>query len=218
MMEGYQQFKSLRKAGQAMIGCFSLSALSGDNLPRSHIDNYMKICKINVKLYHQYGHMFCNAERAFQTYLKFGPGEDMLIMPDGGYVRLSEFHLFFKDSKQVTSEPEQIARVFHNAIQYLIVNVVPHMRNIEMKEEEMVTLMGMFLWNDSIEISEQSLNISMKVRNEIIVDLHKYYRGIGLNEEGISNVVKMMQENAAITNLFDMMTVSVPICMGHMSV
>lgn len=241
MMEGYQQFKSLRKAGQAMIGCFSLSALSGDNLPRSHIDNYMKICKINisimhdilerffypfnelpsndkVKLYHQYGHMFCNAERAFQTYLKFGPGEDMLIMPDGGYVRLSEFHLFFKDSKQVTSEPEQIARVFHNAIQYLIVNVVPHMRNIEMKEEEMVTLMGMFLWNDSIEISEQSLNISMKVRNEIIVDLHKYYRGIGLNEEGISvkianlfllvpkieNVVKMMQENAAITNLFNM--------------
>ncbi|KAL7075508.1 hypothetical protein ACQ4LE_004998 [Meloidogyne hapla] len=241
MMEGYQQFKSLRKAGQAMIGCFSISALSGDNLPRSHIDNYIKMRKISISImrdilesffhpfnelsledkYRQIGDfplMFCNAERAFQTYLKFGPGEDMLIMPDGGYVRLSEFHLFFKDSKQVTSEPEQIARVFHNAIQYLIVNVVPHMRNIEMKEEEMVTLMGMFLWNDSIEISEQSLNISMKVRNEIIVDLHKYYRGIGLNEEGISvkianlfllvpkieNVVKMMQENAAITNLFNM--------------
>uniref|UniRef100_A0A1I8BH28 Nuclear receptor domain-containing protein n=1 Tax=Meloidogyne hapla TaxID=6305 RepID=A0A1I8BH28_MELHA len=203
MMEGYQQFKSLRKAGQAMIGCFSISALSGDNLPRSHIDNYIKMRKISRQI-GDFPLMFCNAERAFQTYLKFGPGEDMLIMPDGGYVRLSEFHLFFKDSKQVTSEPEQIARVFHNAIQYLIVNVVPHMRNIEMKEEEMVTLMGMFLWNDSIEISEQSLNISMKVRNEIIVDLHKYYRGIGLNEEGISNVVKMMQENAAITNLFNM--------------
>ena len=49
MMEGYQQFKSLRKAGQAMIGVFSLSALSGGELPRSHIDTYMKICKINVE-------------------------------------------------------------------------------------------------------------------------------------------------------------------------
>ncbi|CAK5083505.1 unnamed protein product [Meloidogyne enterolobii] len=159
--------------------------------------------------------MFCNAERAFQTYLRFGPGEDLLIMPDGGYVSLSEFHLFFKDSKQVTSEPEQIARVFHNAIQYLIANVVPHMRNIAMQEEEMVALMGMFLWTDSIDISEQSLSKAMQVRNEIIVDLHKYYREIGLNEEGISNVVKMMQENAAITKLFDMMNISEPICMGH---
>jgi hypothetical protein len=50
MMEGYQQFKSLRKAGQAMLGCFSLSTLSGDNLPRSHIDNFLKIVKINVKI------------------------------------------------------------------------------------------------------------------------------------------------------------------------
>uniref|UniRef100_A0A915NAS2 NR LBD domain-containing protein n=1 Tax=Meloidogyne javanica TaxID=6303 RepID=A0A915NAS2_MELJA len=173
MMEGYQQFKSLRKAGQAMIGVFSLSALSGGELPRSHIDTYMKICKINIsimqdilerffypfnevpaadklKLTHYYGQMFCNAERAFQTYLRFGPGEDLLIMPDGGYVSLSEFHLFFKDSKQVTSEPEQIARVFHNAIQYLIANVVPHMRNIAMQEEEMVALMGMFLWTDCL--------------------------------------------------------------------
>uniref|UniRef100_A0A914LRD3 Nuclear receptor n=2 Tax=Meloidogyne incognita TaxID=6306 RepID=A0A914LRD3_MELIC len=252
MMEGYQQFKSLRKAGQAMIGVFSLSALSGGELPRSHIDTYMKICKINIsimhdilerffypfnevpaadklKLTHYYGQMFCNAERAFQTYLRFGQGEDLLIMPDGGYVSLSEFHLFFKDSKQVTSEPEQIARVFHNAIQYLIANVVPHMRNIAMQEEEMVALMGMFLWTDSIDISEQSLSKAMQVRNEIIVDLHKYYREIGLNEEGISvrianlfllvpkieNVVKMMQENAAITKLFDMMNISEPICMGH---
>uniref|UniRef100_A0A914N1L4 NR LBD domain-containing protein n=1 Tax=Meloidogyne incognita TaxID=6306 RepID=A0A914N1L4_MELIC len=146
-----------------------------------------------------------------------------------GYVSLSEFHLFFKDSKQVTSEPEQIARVFHNAIQYLIANVVPHMRNIAMQEEEMVALMGMFLWTDSIDISDQSLSKAMQVRNEIIVDLHKYYREIGLNEEGISvrianlfllvpkieNVVKMMQENAAITRLFDMMNISEPICMGH---
>uniref|UniRef100_A0A915MZS0 NR LBD domain-containing protein n=1 Tax=Meloidogyne javanica TaxID=6303 RepID=A0A915MZS0_MELJA len=198
MMEGYQQFKSLRKAGQAMIGVFSLSALSGGELPRSHIDTYMKICKINIsimhdilerffypfnevpaadklKLTHYYGQMFCNAERAFQTYL----------------------------------------RVFHNAIQYLIANVVPHMRNIAMQEEEMVALMGMFLWTDSIDISEQSLSKAMQVRNEIIVDLHKYYREIGLNEEGISNVVKMMQENAAITKLFDMMNISEPICMGH---
>ncbi|KAF7633471.1 Nuclear receptor domain-containing protein [Meloidogyne graminicola] len=147
MMEGYQQFLSLVKAGQAMIGSFSLSDLYGDKLPRSHIDNYLKIIKFNIsimndvleryfypfnelssdnkqKIYSQYGPLFCNANRAFQTYLKFSPGEDVLIMPDGGYVRLTEFHLFFKDSKHVTSEPEQIARVFHNAIQYIIINIV----------------------------------------------------------------------------------------------
>jgi hypothetical protein len=72
--------------------------------------------------------------------------------------------LFFKDSKKVTGDPEQVARlarrkwkecqkcikyrIFHNAIQYLITNVVGHIRNINMQEMELMAICGIFLWSD----------------------------------------------------------------------
>ena len=48
MLDGYHQFLSLQKAGYAMVEDLSLVKLYGDDLPRSHFDNYKKICKISV--------------------------------------------------------------------------------------------------------------------------------------------------------------------------
>jgi hypothetical protein len=48
MLDGYHQFLSLRKAGYAMVQDLNLTLLAGDEAPRSHYDNYKKICKISV--------------------------------------------------------------------------------------------------------------------------------------------------------------------------
>ena len=36
------------------------------------------------------------------------------------------------------------------------------------------------------ELSAETQQLSHLVRNEIILDLHKYYRGLGINEEEIT--------------------------------
>lgn len=255
MLDGYHQFLSLRKASYAMVhDDLSMSRLSGDQLMPSHFDNYKKLCKIGAslmfdtierffwpfgdvclddkrKMFKPFSSTFCNASRAFITSKRFGPGDDRLIMPDGGYVKLSQLHLFFKDSKRVTGDPEQVARIFHNAIQYLITNVVAHMRNIDIQETELLAMAGMFLWADSAELTVTTLQLAQQVRNEIIIDLHNYYHSLGHSNEEITlktanlfllipkldTVVKMMIEDASISDLFNMLTIEES-CKGHVLV
>ena len=69
-----------------------------------------------------------------------------------------------------------------------------------MHEMELMAMSGMFLWTDcenfiflriickfaASEVSAETLQLCLLVRNEIIVDLHKYYRSLGLGEEEIT--------------------------------
>jgi hypothetical protein len=108
-------------------------------------------------------------------------------------------------------------RIFENAMHYLVKTVVVHMRNIELGEMEMMALFGMFLWSDcelikieggnginlallAEEISPESLQLAMRVRNEIIIDLHLYYRSQGLSEAEIT--LKTLFKNIQFKLLF----------------
>lgn len=54
--------------------------------------------------------LFSNTERAFRTYKMFGANDDRLLMPDGGYVRLSELEKFYENNTLVRGDPSQVAK------------------------------------------------------------------------------------------------------------
>uniref|UniRef100_A0A183C093 Nuclear receptor domain-containing protein n=1 Tax=Globodera pallida TaxID=36090 RepID=A0A183C093_GLOPA len=185
------------------------------------------ILQLNAhKLFNTYYCLFSNAERAFRTYKMFGADDDRLLMPDGGYVRLSELQKFYENNTLVRGDPSQVAKIFENAMHYLVKTVVAHMRHIELSEMELIALFGIFIWSDSEEISNESLQTALQVRNDIIVDLHMHYRSQGLSEAEVTlktaNVfllipklelsVKLMMENFCISELFNLMNLGGGAC------
>uniref|UniRef100_A0A914GPZ7 NR LBD domain-containing protein n=1 Tax=Globodera rostochiensis TaxID=31243 RepID=A0A914GPZ7_GLORO len=148
----------------------------------------------------------------------FGAGDDRLLMPDGGHVRLSELQKFYENNSLVRGDPSQVAKVFENAMSYLVKTVVAHMRLIKLTEMELVALFGMFIWSDSEAISEESLQTALQVRNDIIVDLHMHYRTLGLAEAEVTlktanvfllipklhNSMRFLREDFSIASIFGM--------------
>ncbi|KAI6234713.1 Nuclear hormone receptor family member nhr-28 [Aphelenchoides fujianensis] len=207
MLEGYHHFKSLRKASYTLIEDgprFQQQECSFPSfLERSRKANYgtsKKICKIEASLLmdtvekffvpfsslppQEEGHllqfrlhsfhstfivMFSNTERAFRTYKMFPANDDRLLMPDGGYIPT-----FYENSTFIRGDPLQVARIFENAMHYIVNVVVHHMRQIEVTEMEIIALSGMFLCGE-----KQS-------RQQVILDLHAYYRSCGYFDADIT--------------------------------
>ncbi|KAL3115604.1 hypothetical protein niasHT_014281 [Heterodera trifolii] len=241
MLEGYQHFLSLRKASYTLVDGFPLSRRDNEDCPQSNFGTSKKICKIEASLimdivenfFHPFGQLpaedkrkmfdtfyclFSNAERAFRTYKMFGAEDDRLLMPDGGYVRLSELQKFYENNTLVRGDPSQVAKIFENAMHYLVKTVVAHMRHIGLTETELIALFGIFIWSDSEEISRESLQMALQVRNDIIVDLHMHYRSQGLSEAEVTlktanvfllipkleNSVRFLREDFNIASIFGM--------------
>uniref|UniRef100_A0A1I7S9N4 Nuclear receptor domain-containing protein n=1 Tax=Bursaphelenchus xylophilus TaxID=6326 RepID=A0A1I7S9N4_BURXY len=194
MLEGYQHFRSLRKASYTLIdetprlqknvsvkpfdfrGYFTVNTASGaeiaGDLSQSNYDTSKKHCKIEAsllmdtveKFYLPFGtlskedqnalfdNFFCNftnAERSFRSYKLFPAGDDRLIMPDGGYVRLKELTTFYENSSSIRGDPSQLAGIFENAMSYIVNIVINRMRNLGINEMELIALSGIMLWKDS---------------------------------------------------------------------
>ena len=68
------------------------------------------ILNFKIKLFDTFYCHFSNAERAYSTYKRFGhiEGNDKLIMPDGGFVKLSELSKFYENSAK--GDPSQLAQ------------------------------------------------------------------------------------------------------------
>uniref|UniRef100_A0A183C5A6 Nuclear receptor domain-containing protein n=1 Tax=Globodera pallida TaxID=36090 RepID=A0A183C5A6_GLOPA len=148
MLDGYHHFLALRKASYTLVDGFPLARRDNEDSPQSNFGTSKKICKIEAKLFDTFYCLFSNAERAFRTYKMFGADDDRLLMPDGGHVRLSELQKFYENNSLVRGDPSQVAKVFENAMSYLVKTVVAHMRLIKLTETELVALFGMFIWSD----------------------------------------------------------------------
>jgi len=64
--------------------------------------------------------LFSNTERAFRTYKTFDGHDDRLLMPDGGYIRLSELEKFYQNNSLVRGDPQQVAKIFESAMHYMV--------------------------------------------------------------------------------------------------
>uniref|UniRef100_A0A914DKT6 NR LBD domain-containing protein n=1 Tax=Acrobeloides nanus TaxID=290746 RepID=A0A914DKT6_9BILA len=143
-------------------------------------------------------------------------------MPDGGYVKLSELEKFYENTKMVKGDPHEVAKVFEGTMSYIRNVVVEHMRRIDISEVELCALSGMFLWRDTVQhISSEGANILYRTRDEILRDLHIYYRNNGLIESEVTtktahlfllipkieNSINLFRENFNIAELFNMIEV-----------
>uniref|UniRef100_A0A914EKR9 Uncharacterized protein n=1 Tax=Acrobeloides nanus TaxID=290746 RepID=A0A914EKR9_9BILA len=245
MVEGYQNFLSLRKAGYALVDDIPRFRREDGDIPISNFGRSKQICKIEAsllmdtleKFYMPYAELtqpdknhlfdtfyclFANTERAFRTYKAFGgrSEDDRMIMPDGGYVKLSELEKFYENTKMVKGDPHEVAKVFEGTMSYIRNVVVEHMRRIDISEVELCALSGMFLWRDTVQhISSDGANILYRTRDEILRDLHIYYRNNGLIESEVTtktahlfllipkieNSVKLFRENFHIAEIFNML-------------
>jgi len=213
MVEGYQNFLSLRRASYTLVDVVP-RFVNGDpdSIPMSNYGTSKKICRVEaslvmdvaMKFFHPFSHLephdriklfdnffchFSNTERAYQTYKRYGhiEGNDKLIMPDGGYVNLRELPKFYENNDVVKGDPTQLAQIFGYAMSFVVNTVVPHMVRIRIDEYEMVAVFGMFLWRDTVsEITTDALNAIHRTRDDIIRDLHTHYRMIGLNDVDVS--------------------------------
>uniref|UniRef100_A0AC34QTZ8 Uncharacterized protein n=1 Tax=Panagrolaimus sp. JU765 TaxID=591449 RepID=A0AC34QTZ8_9BILA len=248
MVEGYQNFLSLRRASYTLVDVVP-RFVNGDpdSIPMSNYGTSKKICRVEaslvmdvamkffhpfalleasdrIKLFDSFFCLFSNSERAYQTYKRYGhiEGNERLIMPDGGYVTISELPKFYENSEVVKGDPTQLAQIFGFAMLFVVNTVVPHMKRIQIDEYEMVAIFGMLLWRDTIaDISQNALNAIFQTRDDILRDLHLHYRLIGLNDVDVSlklgNLfllipklelsLKLMKENYQIAGLFNMLDV-----------
>lgn len=70
---------------------------------------------------------------------------------------------------------------------YIVNVVVQHMRLIDVTEMEIIALSGMFLWREgNHELSPETIRIVQQSRQQVILDLHSYYRSIGLFDADIT--------------------------------
>lgn len=88
-------------------------------IPFSSLPQQEKVSVYVLKLYqvlfqnHIFDNFYClfsNTERAYRTYKMFPENDDRLLMPDGGYVRLSELSKFYENSSFIRGDPLQVAR------------------------------------------------------------------------------------------------------------
>ncbi|KAE9555163.1 hypothetical protein FO519_001658 [Halicephalobus sp. NKZ332] len=245
MVEGYHNFLSLRRAAYKIIDIPPrITNDDPDSIPLSNYGTSKKICRaeaslimdIAVKYFHPFSLLdsserikifdnfycyFANSERAYQTYQRFGQieGNERMIMPDGGYIKLSEHQKFYENSGVVNSNPAQLAQIFGNAMTYVVNTLVPHMVGMNLDEYEMVAIFGMFLWRDTIAgINPGILKIANTTTDDIIRDLHIYYKGRGLADMDVSvklgklfrliskleTSCRLIRENYDIAALFNM--------------
>ncbi|KAI1695977.1 ligand-binding domain of nuclear hormone receptor domain-containing protein [Ditylenchus destructor] len=199
MLEGYQNFVSLREASYKLFqeslpiqendisqSNFAASKTFGFKVEASlvmdTVENYFTPFKSlssedKNRLFDSYYCVFSNTERAFRTYKSFAAGDDRLFMQDGGCAKLSQFEKFYEKScSYVTGYPMDVARTFKPAMDYLLNVVVAEMRKLEITEVELMVLLGMFLWKDSDDgVTSQGNEIVREAKNNILADFHNYY-------------------------------------------
>uniref|UniRef100_A0AC35FEC5 Nuclear receptor domain-containing protein n=1 Tax=Panagrolaimus sp. PS1159 TaxID=55785 RepID=A0AC35FEC5_9BILA len=134
MVEGYRNFLSLRRASYTLVDVIPrFSTGDPDTIPQSNYGTSKKSCRIEaslvmdvannyfqpfsmlqsddkIKLFDTFYCHFSTAERAYNSFRRFGhiEGNDKLIMPDGGYVELSQLSKFYENSAK--GDPEQLAQ------------------------------------------------------------------------------------------------------------
>uniref|UniRef100_A0A914Z4K6 Nuclear receptor domain-containing protein n=1 Tax=Panagrolaimus superbus TaxID=310955 RepID=A0A914Z4K6_9BILA len=128
MVEGYQKFRSLRKASYSLF-MDEPRFINSESVPESTYSNNKKSCQVESslaydmimeyfepfsqnKLFENFQGLLSCGEKGYNTCKAYGTVEnnDRLIMTDGGYVKLGELSKYYSNSSEVNGDPEEVAR------------------------------------------------------------------------------------------------------------
>ena len=99
----------------------------------------------------------------------------------------------YENSEMVCADPAQLAHIFEDAMHYMVNIVVSHMRNLDITEAELMTLCGLFIWKDTAAVSPETMSLTLETRDNILIDLHTFYRSQGFIEAQITlRVAKLL--------------------------
>lgn len=68
---------------------------------------------LQIVLFKNFYWYLTNTDRAYQSYRAFGsnPYDDRLLMPDGGYIRMTELEKFYENTVNCKADPKEAARL-----------------------------------------------------------------------------------------------------------
>ncbi|GMS93093.1 hypothetical protein PENTCL1PPCAC_15268, partial [Pristionchus entomophagus] len=173
-----------------------------------------------VPMFKNFFAYFTQIDRAFQSYKTFGadPNDNRLLMPDGGYIKLSDLESFYVNAESLKSSPAEAASMFRPEMRYILNVIIGHMRKIQLSDTEYIGILGLFLWSETVSgISPETLGMIHETQAVIFSDLHIYYKSLGLEESQITTKmgllmillpkltrsVVMMRENYELAELFN---------------
>uniref|UniRef100_A0AC34FKL0 NR LBD domain-containing protein n=1 Tax=Panagrolaimus sp. ES5 TaxID=591445 RepID=A0AC34FKL0_9BILA len=211
MVEGYQKFRSLRKASYSLF-MDEPRFINSESIPESTYSNNKKSCQVESslaydmimeyfepfsqlslddrnKLFENFQGLLSCGEKGYNTCKAYGNVEnnDRLIMTDGGYVKLGELSKYYSNSSEVNGDPEEVARFFGTSITYAVTIVIPAMVKAEIDDYIIVALYGLCLFQEGIcGLSEETKTISLKIKDELLKDLYYYYRNKNLADEELN--------------------------------
>uniref|UniRef100_A0AC35GSA7 Uncharacterized protein n=1 Tax=Panagrolaimus sp. PS1159 TaxID=55785 RepID=A0AC35GSA7_9BILA len=244
MLKGYTKFLSIRKASCDLL---INETYSPNSIPHSKYSNAKKVMQMTTNLcyemimeyflpfstfapedqkilFHDFAVLFDNAEKSYNTFKAYGyiKNNDKVILADGGYIKLDETYKFFINSMDVSSDPQQLAKIFLQCFTYIAKVVVPAMTENFIDDFSMVAVYGLCLFKSDIaDISDKTRETITKIREEIIREMHIYYRKKSTENTEITikickillliptleHVGRLFHENFNLVDLFSMLDV-----------
>uniref|UniRef100_A0AC34GYE6 NR LBD domain-containing protein n=1 Tax=Panagrolaimus sp. ES5 TaxID=591445 RepID=A0AC34GYE6_9BILA len=210
MFDGYLKFQSLRRN--------SCTLLVGEN-------NF-KSWNPEKTLFEKFAVLFDNAEKSYNTFKAYGHIKNIenIILADGGYIKLDETYKFFANSMDVNVDPQQLAKIFLQCFTFIAKVVVPAMKKVGADDFSMVAIYALCLFKEDVaDISDKTRETISKIKEEIIRDLHIYYRNKGIEETEVTikickillliptleHVGRLFHENFYLVDLFSMLDVPI---------
>uniref|UniRef100_A0AC35GVF1 Uncharacterized protein n=1 Tax=Panagrolaimus sp. PS1159 TaxID=55785 RepID=A0AC35GVF1_9BILA len=209
----------------AKKGCHMETSLAYDMIMEDHFAPFSSLTPDDrKKLFDQFSVFFCNAEKSYNTYKAFGHIEnnDKVMLADGGYVKLDEVYKYYVDSIDINADPEHLARIFVKCFTYIAKVVVPAMVKVGVDDYSMSAIYGLALFQDyNPDISFEAREIAYEIKEDILRDLHVYYKNQGLNDVELTTKIsklmllvptmehlgRLFRENFHLADLFCMLDV-----------
>ncbi|CAJ0945243.1 unnamed protein product, partial [Mesorhabditis belari] len=251
MHEGYLHFLSIRKATNSLVDNQSIQEMfeAKETLRMSNFESSKKVCQMEAHLvtsvvnnyFHPFAQIdfedkvllfknfFCylsHVDRAYQSYRMFGTDEndDRIIMPDGGYIKLSELQKYYENAESVKADPKEAATIFRPAMAYILNTIIGHMRRIQITDYEYLAIIALFLWQEGVPgLKQETIKTIFETHDQVFRDLHIYYQQQGYDGPTttskmaslmllipkMARSVTMIRENFELAELFNIFEVDV---------
>ncbi|CAI2356585.1 unnamed protein product [Caenorhabditis sp. 36 PRJEB53466] len=246
MTSGYALFLKFRKSANTLVQSSVITPpfkMPKEELHTSRFDSAKQVCKVEahlvtdivntyfypfsslkfedkVALFKNFFCYFSHTDRAYQSYKRFegDNANDKILMPDGGFIKRTELGRFYENAEGVHTTPEDAAKIFQPAFNYILDVIVDYMRRIRIIETEYLALLGFCLWDDAVPgLSKEAKGLAVKTQSQLLAELQTFYfaqskeppevtQRIGqllLLVPKLTKCVIMLRENSVLAELFN---------------
>lgn len=246
MTNGYELFLKFRKSTNTLVHSTVITPtfrIPKIELHASRFDSAKQVCKVEahlvtdivntyftpfnslkfedkVALFKNFFCYFSHTDRAYQSFKQFENDDtnDKILMPDGGFIKRTELDRFYENAEGVHTTPEDAAKIFQPAFNYILDVIVDYMRRIHIVETEYLALLGFCLWDDAVPgLSKEARSLAVKTQAILLAELQSFYAAQNKTQTEctqrvgtllllvpkLTKCVIMLRENSVLAELFN---------------